>query len=234
MVTDFHSHILPQTDDGSESLEMSLAMLREEASQGVTHVVATPHFYAKYDTLPHFLEKRARAEALLRQEAAKDPRLPQISVGAEVYFFRGISDSEVLPQLTIGGKSCMLIEMPQPPWPEEMYRELENIHRKRGIIPIIAHIDRYVAPLRTYKIPQRLSQLPVLVQANAAFFLDRSTAAMAMKMLKAGQIHLLGSDCHNMSDRKPNLALAVERIRRKLGQEALDEIQAWEDRITKQ
>ena len=44
--TDFHSHILPDMDDGSRCAEDSLKMLRMEAEQGVTRVVATPHFYA--------------------------------------------------------------------------------------------------------------------------------------------------------------------------------------------
>lgn len=45
-IMDFHSHILPGIDDGSASLEESIAMLRMEAEQGITHVIATPHFYA--------------------------------------------------------------------------------------------------------------------------------------------------------------------------------------------
>ena len=67
-----------------------------------------------------------------------------------------------------------------------------------------------------------LEQLPVLVQANASFFLSGSRG---MKMLRKHQIHLLGSDCHNMSERKPNLGPALERIREKLGQEAVRWIQ---------
>ena len=58
-VIDFHSHILPGIDDGSASVEQSIAMLRMEAEQGIDHVVATPHFYPQYDTPEHFLRKRA-------------------------------------------------------------------------------------------------------------------------------------------------------------------------------
>ena len=70
----------------------------------------------------------------------------------------------------------------------------------------------------------RLADLPVLVQANGEFFLERRTAGMALRMVKAGQIHLLGSDCHNLSDRKPNLGPAVEKIRRRIGEDALRRI----------
>lgn len=225
MAIDFHSHILPGIDDGSASVEESIAMLRAAAAQGITHMVATPHFYPRYESPEQFLEKRDRAEKQLRSAMAGIPGLPRIDVGAEVYYFRGISESEMLPQLTIRGKNCILIEMPPAPWQDEAYGELEDIWGKWGITPIIAHIDRYIRPFRTYGIPKRLEDLPVLVQANAEFFLDRATSGMAMRMLKADQIQLLGSDCHNMTSRKPNLGDAVELIRRRLGQELLDGIQ---------
>ena len=105
-----------------------------------------------------------------------------------------------------------------------MYRELENISLKQDLIPIVAHMDRYISPFRTYNIPEYLADLPVLVQANASFFLQRSTRRLALKLLEKDQIQLLGSDCHNLSSRKPNLGKAVEIIRQKLGQEALDRI----------
>ena len=66
MVTDFHSHILPAIDDGSATVEESVAMLRMEAEQGITHVVATPHFYAAHQTPETFLQARDAAEAALQ------------------------------------------------------------------------------------------------------------------------------------------------------------------------
>lgn len=227
MVIDFHSHILPGIDDGSADLEESIALLRKEAQQGITHVVATPHFYARYDTPEHFLKKRDRAEAELRREMEKHEGLPQISVGAEVYYFRGMSESEFLPQLTIRGKRCILIEMPQVPWSEDIYRELEDIWVKRGLTPVIAHIDRYIRPFHTHGIPKRLAQLPVLVQANGEFFLERSTASMALRMLRADQIQLLGSDCHNLTDRKPDLGEAVKLIEKRLGAETMERVNTY-------
>lgn len=230
-VTDFHSHILPGIDDGSASVEESIAMLRMEAEQGIRRVMATPHFYAGHDSPDRFLKKRDRSEAQLRTEMAKHGGLPEILVGAEVYFFRGMSESEILPQLTIREKHCILIEMPPAPWPEDFVRELENIYERRGIVPIIAHIDRYIGPLRTYGLPRRLAELPILVQANGSFFLERSTSAMAMRMLMADQIQLLGSDCHNLSARKPNLSAALDRIQRKLGPEAIARICEYEEKL---
>ena len=156
---------------------------------------------------------------------AQESGLPEIIVGAEVYFFPGISDSEVLKQLTIEGKRFILIEMKELPWGDYVFRELENIYVKQGLVPIVAHIDRYIAPFRTHGIPERLADLPVLVQANAGFFLRRATKGMAMRMLNKGQIHLLGSDCHNLSSRPPRLGEAVDVIQKRLGNQALARVE---------
>lgn len=228
---DFHSHILPGIDDGSSSEEQSLAMLAMETEQGITRVVATPHFYPHRDTPERFLERRDGAELRLREAMIGHDELPDLIVGAEVGYFRGMSQSEYLPRLAVRGTRCILIEMPPAPWTEEMYRELEEIKRMQGLTSVIAHVDRYITPLRRHGIPGRLVRLPVLVQANADFFLRPATAGMALKMLKAGQIHLLGSDCHNTSTRKPNLGGALEQIERKLGAEAVSRIAACEQQV---
>ena len=225
---DFHSHVLPGIDDGCKSVKEALRVLRMEAKQGIEHVVATPHFYPQQDTPERFLRRRAASEALLREAMAEESGLPTLSVGAEVYYFRGMSDSDAISELTINKTRCILVEMPRSPWTEAMYQELEALYVKRGLIPVVAHVDRYISRFRTHGIPKRLENLPVLVQANAEFFLERSTSRMAMRMLKKGAIHLLGSDCHNLTDRKPDLGDALELIRRHLGSGALEHIRFHE------
>jgi protein-tyrosine phosphatase len=227
-IIDFHSHVLPGIDDGSHSLEESIAMLRMEAEQGVRHVIATPHFYPQHDTPDHFLQKRREAEKLLREEMEKYSDLPILIVGAEVYYFPGISNSEAMAELTIDKKKCILIEMPTPPWTDAMYRELEGLYTKQGLIPIVAHVDRYIGRFRTFGIPKRLAELPVLVQANAEFFLEKPTSSMALRMLKRNEIHLLGSDCHNLDARKPNLRAALDLIERRMGADPLAAIQKFQ------
>ena len=230
-VVDFHSHILPNVDDGSTSLDESIALLRMEAAQGVQHVIATPHFYPNHDSPERFLKRRNYAEALLREEMAKHEGLPTLSIGAEVYFFPGISASDVLSELTIDQKKYILIEMPHAPWPDSMYQELENIKVRQDLTPIIAHVDRYIAPFRTHGIPERLAELPLLIQANASFFLHKSTARMALRLLRKNKIHLLGSDCHNLDSRAPNLGSAIALIEKRLGKEMLTHINFYENEV---
>lgn len=224
MLIDFHSHILPKMDDGSRSVAESIEMLKAEAEQGVTHVVCTPHFYARHDRPEDFFCRRKESYNRLQNEMAKYSDLPDILLGAEVYYFRGMASSDVLPQLTIGNTPYLMVEMPQGSWQPSVYEELLQIRRNWNIIPIVAHIDRYIAPLRTHGIPDKLAKLPVLVQANAEFFYDRRTYNMAMRMLKSGKIHLLGSDCHNMESRKPDLREAAQIIEDRLGKEPLHRI----------
>jgi protein-tyrosine phosphatase len=79
-----------------------------------------------------------------------------------------------------------------------------------------------------------LEELGVLVQANGNFFIRRETERMAMKMLRAGRVHLIGSDCHGLESRRPNVKEAAEKIERKLGREALSRIGELEERIFNQ
>jgi protein-tyrosine phosphatase len=108
-----------------------------------------------------------------------------------------------------------------------MYRDLENIYVKSGLVPIVAHVDRYISRFRTFGIPERLAELPVLVQANAEFFLNGLTSSMALRMLKQDRIHLLASDCHNLDSRKPNLKSAADRIAKRLGEETVARVNAY-------
>ena len=231
MLTDFHSHVLPGIDDGSDSVETSLAMLQAAADQSVETMMATPHFYAHNDTPEHFLKNRAEAEETLRA-AMEGKNLPRLIMGAEVYYFPGICDAAALQQLTLGNSCFVLVEMPMSKWTEDMYGDLEQIELKQGLIPVIAHIDRYLTFFNRRSVLRRLSKMQVLVQANSWFFRNPKTRRYALKLLKKGKIHLLGSDCHDMTHRKPDMLDAVEIIRR-ADRGHLDWIKSWEADILK-
>lgn len=231
---DFHTHILPGVDDGSRSVEESVGLLCMEAEQGIRCVVATPHFYANHDSPERFLKRRKMAWDRLREVIKDRAELPEVVLGAEVYYFPGMSDCDELQKFTVGKSRHMLLEMPCSPWTESMYREIEAIRTKQGITPIIAHIDRYIGPFRTFGIPKRLEDLPVLVQANAEFFLSRVSAGMAMRMLQQDRIHLLGSDCHDLKQRKPNLEMALTAIEKRLDKTAYSRIREYEEAVLKE
>lgn len=230
MRADFHTHILPCVDDGSRSVNESLEMLRLCSRMGIRQVVLTPHFYPDRDHPDRFLSRRKAALEALR-EAAAGEELPELIPGAEVHYFPNMSSSDALPRLTIGGSHYLLVEMPMCRWTERMYRELEMIRQNQGLTPIIAHLDRYLTPFTAGKTLRQVAELPVMVQVNGDFFLQRSTARRALRMLDRGQIHLLGSDCHNLKDRKPNLGTVRKLIREKRGNEPLERIAYFEQHV---
>ena len=224
---DFHSHILPGIDDGSADLEESLGMLRLSAAHDVRLVIATPHFYADAESPARFLRRRAQAYQTLRQGmAGQEATLPMVLTGAEIAFFEGISDCEALAQMKIDGTPLVLVEMPMTQWPDRAVEELGSIYDKTGLIPLVAHIDRFIQLQRDRRLPERLRGLPVLIQANASFFFSRRYSRLAFSMLERGEIHLLGSDCHNLTGRRPNLLPAVQAIRERLGDTPLQRLEA--------
>lgn len=228
-IIDFHSHILPGIDDGSSSVDESMAMLYMERDQGVSQIVATPHFYACSDDLGRFLKRRSYAEKQLREEMAKHPGLPGLIVGAEVSYFPGMANSDAIAELAIENSKYILIEMPFSTWTDSMYSELQKIHDKQGLIPIVAHIDRYVGRFNYHRVIHRLEGLPVIVQSNAEAFLEKRTASLALWMLKNGRIHVLGSDCHNTFSRPPNLGNALQVIHNKIGVREIERILCYGD-----
>ena len=227
-IIDVHTHILPSLDDGSRSVEMSLEMLRNESDQGIETVVFTPHFYANHDSPKRFLDSRAAAVDKLMSAVAGQMGLPNAILGAEVHYFEGISDCEFLKdmafELADGEKRYIMIEMPMKRWNDRMLFEIESIRQKQKLVPIIAHIDRYICSLGIKKIPDALFRLPVVIQANSSFFTKRSTRRTALNMLRDGYIHLIGSDCHNLDDRRSDIGAALDAIEKHLGQAAIDHI----------
>lgn len=215
-MVDFHTHILPGIDDGSASVEQTLQMLRLLASQGVNTVVATPHFSALEIAPEQFLQQRREAFESVPEEEG----LPQILLGAEVAYFNAMSRCQELRQLKIGDSDLLLVEMPFTSWTDRMIEDVCDISRQLALQPVLAHVERYL------KRDQLLRYAEVLLenayfQCNAEAFLKGSKM---MKWFAAGQVHFLGTDCHNMGRRKPNMDEALQRIQKKLGQEVVQEL----------
>lgn len=226
---DFHSHILPCMDDGSTSVEMSLSMLEMSAGQGVTQMVATPHFYGNRETPSAFLERRSKTFKLL-QERCKAPALPKIYLGAEVAYYSGLSSSDFLDDLCIENTNLLLIELPFAPCSDHCYREIASL-RHQGYQPMIAHVERYLGLQPQKPFLQRLRNSGALIQCNGDFFLQGWRSRKAFSMTKKGYVDILGSDCHNLTARAPNLGLAMERLQAKLGAEWMDSFLRYEDHL---
>lgn len=200
---DFHTHILPDIDDGSSGVEESIEMIRSEMDQGVDTIFLTPHFCALNQYPEQFLARRSHAIELLSAALSKESTIPKLVFGAEVMYSRGMSKWDELPQLALGDTGYILIEMQGRKLPETVFNELASIYSERKLIPIIAHIERCFQPFHTRKLLNRLEKMPVLLQMNGSYITDRHTRKHALNLLKQRKVHLIGSDCHSSTWRKP-------------------------------
>lgn len=216
---DLHSHILPGIDDGSPDVQTTAAILEEMAKQGTEYVVATPHFYARRDEPEEFLARREAALQSLQRQAGEKPH---ILVGAEIAFFDSLGRSDVPEKLQIGNTGLALIEMPFKPWTTSMVRQICELQLQTGITPVLAHVERYRGAQQMKKYKEELLQSGVLFQCNAEAFLRWNSRGWALKLLRQGKLHFLGTDTHNLTTRKPNLPAAVAVIEKKLGAEAVE------------
>ncbi len=216
---DCHSHLLPGVDDGSRSIEESIQLLTMLQQQGVTAVIATPHFYADEQSVQQFLDRRRCAYEKL-SAALPDASLPTILLGAEVRYYHGIARMEGLDRLCVENTRVLLLEMPMTRWSGSTVRELLEIANTKNITLVLAHIERYIR-LQPREVWEQLLHHGVLMQVNASYFNERRTRRMALRRLAEGEIHLLGSDCHGVRSRPPAIGQALAVIRKRLGDTAI-------------
>ena len=222
---DVHTHILPEVDDGSSSVEESLQMLQSCVAQGIEKVVLTPHFYADQDTPERFLLRRARAVETLQQEVRRQQLPIALQLGSEVHFYRGIGCSESIQRLAIENTNCILVELPFSHGNKyaDIAVELREL-KSQGLQVILAHVERYITRWNQDRVLSELQDTGAYLQCNAEFFIGR-TQKRAIHLLKQGKIHLLGSDCHNMTERIPNLRSAMDIIQDKAGADELEQLE---------
>ncbi len=212
---DFHSHVLPEIDDGSASVEESVALLEMLRDQGVSCVCATPHFNALCDNPREFLKRRDKAYNRLHTVIA-GKGLPRIMLGAEVMYFAGISNMSSLDSLCLEESRYLLLEMPFQPWSDYTVDEIVKLALSGNVRPVLAHVERYLSYQKS-AVLDKLRSLGVLMQVNASFFINKKTRRTALNLLKKGKIHFLGSDCHDLDTRPPRYAEAMKIICDKLG-----------------
>tara|TARA_Y100000816_G_scaffold268146_1_gene230121 strand:+ start:804 stop:1598 length:795 start_codon:yes stop_codon:yes gene_type:complete len=205
---DFHNHVLPNVDDGSKSLKMSLNMLKSAAAQGITDVVNTVHyFHPKVKdgkiTLDNILEKTAS----LQNEIDKHSIPIKIHCGSEIFFRSNLVELKNDPLATFFHGKYMLIEFDLFHIPSIYKQELFNL-KMEGITPIIAHPERYRAIHRNLNIIPNLLEAGCIIQLDAGSLLGHfgsKVKLIADKIIKNRWCQIIGSDSHN--DRRRNFCL---------------------------
>jgi protein-tyrosine phosphatase len=216
---DLHCHYVPGIDDGAGSAADGLSMLRGLAGLGFTQVLATPH------TRPGMFDNDAASiTAAFERFTAGLPAgeaLPALSLSSEHYFddvvFQRLLKGQGLPY---PGGHAVLLEFYQIDFPPMIQHRLFDL-RSRGLLPVIAHPERYQCLWRS---PDTLERL---VDGGAAALLDvaaligkygRKTQECAEILLERGLYHAACSDAHRPSD-VAEVARGIERVREVYGEE---------------
>ena len=163
---------------------------------------------------------RELMELQAQLEREPEAQIPRFLLGAEVAFRPGLGYEKDLEKLCLGSSRYLLLEMPFSRWTGSQIRDVTNICAARGIIPVIAHIERYLH-YQSKDVLKMLMQQEVLIQMNAEYLLNWRTRRKGLKMLQNGFVQLLGTDSHNLTSRAPNLGEAVQYLQ---SREAMDAV----------
>ena len=140
-MTDLHCHILPGMDDGAKDTAVSLELLRREYEDGVRNIAFTSHFNSERTTVEAFTEKRQTAFEQLTAALEGQPMQFDFKLGAEVFFSPGLCELDTRA-LCMGDTAYLLLEFPTTHKPHFIRQTLYNL-QQQGIVPLIAHIERY-------------------------------------------------------------------------------------------
>ena len=219
---DIHCHILPGLDDGPETIEQSLEMLKIAADDGISHIFCTPHVYpGVYDNNTAGIR---RAVDELQKRAEND-----------VSLYSG-GDVRVVPDLvqrvargdapTLDGSPYLLLEFPSqfiPPYTSRLIFDL----RQNGLIPIVTHPERYAYFAKDFTPLKILREQGCLFQLTAMSFsknVHKEVRKNTLAMMKKGFVDFIASDAHSSSHRIPVLSQAYEEVQRVLGKEIAHKI----------
>lgn len=217
---DFHTHILPDIDDGSINVEMSCELISQGILHNVDKFIFTPHFYNKRTSIEQFLEnRRLKAQELSTYLENNNIPIPDYHLGAEVYLSTSTNSVDDLEKLCIQGTELILVEMPYKECSNWVTNVIYNMTFERKLMPIIAHLDRYVG-LGGYKtIIDAIIKMDIPVQINAEAFMQRDTRKLIKRLIKSNSTIILGSDVHNLSNRNYILNEAKKISDKKFGED---------------
>ncbi len=221
---DIHTHILPAVDDGAKDMQTALTLLEMLNQQGVTHVIATPHFYPDTDNAEEFTQFIHKAfEELKSQTAYCD--LPKVFLGCELRYFNGMGKSCAIKQFAISGTNYLLLELPYgAPITKTVLQDIIDINERQGITPILAHIERYSKVSGFKKLLKLISDGYAIAHINAGATVSKETTRLCQKLIRRGYISYIASDTHSPQQRPPQISEAFEIITNKLGKSAANRL----------
>lgn len=230
---DFHCHIIPGIDDGSQNMEESLRLAKQAVEYGVTHIVATPHG-ASAD-LPGMLEQRDKGLQQLREELDRQ-QIPLTLIPGLEYNADGHSNTVAmeLPACRCGTskQAPLLVELP---FTVDISFAANLLFRAqlKGLTVVLAHPERYHKFLKSESMFVDLLDKGLYLQFNATsfkggFFSNAIPKAILRLIKHAPDFVLIGSDAHNPDMRPCGFGVARELVQKNLGESVWKQI-SWEN-----
>ena len=210
---DLHTHILPGVDDGAQTMEQALEMLRNALASDVTTVVATPHC-AVQDYFDNFDNPELHDRFSALQQAAKDIPV-QLLLGGEIR----VTD-QLIPLLTAGklptinNGRYLLTEFPND-FPAQLFSRVLEQLLDQGVLPLVAHPERYSAVCAEPMIVEKWLNLGCHIQITGSSILGklgRSPQKAAQKLLRNGLVCCVASDAHNTKTRSNFLSDVYDHL----------------------
>lgn len=208
-LVDLHSHILPGVDDGARDDSDALEMLRIAVEDGIETIVATPH--------SEFVTPKDITTAVdrLNRLAAGDGIDIQIMAGCEVFIAPDLVEQVRQGRLvTLNGTAYVLLELSLvADWPMYLQTTIYEL-QVAGLMPIIAHAERYPPVQQNLDILQDLITAGVVIQINSSSLLGRTgdrSQTTAEALVRRRMAHIIASDAHSPGRRAPRVRAALER-----------------------
>ncbi len=218
---DFHSHILPNVDDGSKSYEETIQLLKEAKNAGFDKIISTSHYAQDCFEVPEYKRNG------VIDELNEEENLPQIFLGSEIFLTFNIL--ELLHEYkasTINKTNYILFELPL----RHQFINLKTVLNKlkeENYRLILAHPERYSVVQKDFKFLYELQEMGVLFQSNYASILGvygLSAKLTVKKMLKNHLVSFLGTDVHRANSIYPKVPLAIEKISKIISNEELEDL----------
>lgn len=223
MYYDMHSHILPEMDDGSKSVELSLEIIDKLRAQNVKNICFTPHYYTNEESMRNFLSRRDESINKLL------PNLPDdinVCIGAEVYVTDYLFNNKDLSEICYGDSKYILCEFSfSSHFSERTMEYFYKLKGNYGLKPVLTHIERYEHLMADEGLVEDLCDEDIIIQTNVGAFKGFSQKRRLLKYIKRGYIDIVGTDCHSLTRGNPDeYSSTIELIRNKCGQEYVDHI----------
>jgi protein-tyrosine phosphatase len=215
-MTDVHSHILFDIDDGSNSIEESILLLKKLKEVGFDNVILTPHYIEGSDYNKVNSEKEERL-ILLKEAILKEKIDINIYLGNEIFINDNIISLIKSGHIkTLNHTKYLLIELPF----HNKILNLEDIFFEishAGYIPVLAHPERYTYFQKDYRLVDALKKNNILFQSNYSSILGdygKNAKKLLRYMLKHKYIDFLGTDIHHIN--KTNVTDKFKKIEKKI------------------